>query len=102
MEPYLVIALVAGAAMYPVFSRARSRAAWSTRARGHIMARAVVGMLLGGVLALWLPRRVPEAPGSPASLVAVLVLWIVGGLLTLLGTAALAGAVLARPLQDEE
>jgi len=47
-------------------------------------------------LALWLPRRVPETNGSPASLVAIALLWVLGESLVF-ATLALLGAVFAKP-----
>ena len=41
--------------------------------------------------------RVPETPGSPATLVMMLVLWIVGGCLIYTGAVSLPAAIRARP-----
>jgi hypothetical protein len=48
-------------------------------------------------LALWLPPRNPETNGSPASLVVVALLWVVGGSLAFLTMMALLGAFFAKP-----
>jgi len=44
-----------------------------------------VALALGLVLALWVPIRIPETTGSPASLVSISLLWLVGGCLAFLG-----------------
>lgn len=62
--------------------------------------RACIALGLGLVIALWLPGRVPETPGSPATIVALLVLWIIGGGLAFVGVTTILGALLARPLAD--
>ena len=49
-------------------------------------------LVLGLVIALWLPGRVPETQGSPATLVAILVLWVLGGGLAYVGIIAVVGA----------
>ena len=52
---------------------------------------------MGGVFAFVLPPHVPETPGSPATLVGVALLWVIGGCLMFTGLMALLGAVVARP-----
>lgn len=51
--------------------------------------------MAGAVMAFWLPHRVPETSGSPAGLVLILLLWIIGGGLIFLGVMSLLGAALA-------
>ena len=43
-----------------------------------------------------LPHRVPDTQGSPAALVAILLLWLIGGCFLFVGIASLIGAALAR------
>jgi hypothetical protein len=94
---FVVFLIVAAIVAYPVFRRAREFAETSLRARVRVAVRGVIGTLAGLVLAVWLPQRVPETPGSPATIVALLTLWIVGGSLTLLSLVSLLGAAVARP-----
>jgi hypothetical protein len=56
-----------------------------------------LSLVLGLVIALWLPGQVAETQGSPATLVAILVLWVLGGGLAYVGTIAFVGALFARP-----
>jgi hypothetical protein len=60
------------------------------------MVRGAVAAILGALLAFWLPHRVPETSGSPASLVFILLLWIIGGGLLFLGVASCLGAAVAN------
>ena len=78
------------------FRNARERAGQSARMRKHMMARGAVAAILGALLAFWLPHRVPETSGSPASLVFILLLWIIGGGLLFLGMVSFLGAATTR------
>jgi hypothetical protein len=93
----LVFIAIAAAIGYVVFMSANRIARLSPRSRRLLLVGNVVAVALGLLLAGWLPTRVPETSGSPASLVAMLLLWIVGGCLAFLGLAALLGAFFARP-----
>jgi len=77
-------------------SSVRQRARTSATLRARLIVGSVIGAAVGAALAFWLPRQIPETPGSPASLVGVLVSWIVGGGLLFLTLAALIGAVLGK------
>jgi len=96
MLRFLIAVVVAGAIAYLAFRVANRRARHSPARRRVLIAVNAAALALGLVLALWLPMKIPETSGSPASLVAMLVLWIVGGSLAFLGLAALLGAVFAR------
>ena len=102
MDRLLLLLVVAAAAGYPVFRQAQRRARVTRQARTALLVRSVIGLVMGGVLALVLPQFVPETPGSPATIVALLLLWIVGGGLAFLSLAALAGALTARPGDADE
>jgi uncharacterized membrane protein YozB (DUF420 family) len=78
--------------------RARLRRAPHLRARLIVLAGAFV--LLGAFLGLYLPTKVPDTAGSPASMVAVIVLWLSGAVLALIGLPALAAAVLGGGRPD--
>jgi MFS family permease len=93
----VVLLAVAALIALPVFGVARDRARAAPAIRARLLVASAIGVTVGLVAALWLPRRIPETPGSPASLVGVLVLWSVGGGLALLSAAALLGAIVARP-----
>lgn len=56
-----------------------------------------LGLAIGLGLALFLPRRVPETNGSPASLVAIALLWVIGGSIVFATLPALLGALFAKP-----
>jgi ABC-type branched-subunit amino acid transport system permease subunit len=80
-----------------MFLRARERARQSPQLRSRHMLSGAIAAVLGAVMAFWLPHRVPETSGSPASLVLILLLWILGGGLLFLGVASLLGAAMASP-----
>jgi drug/metabolite transporter (DMT)-like permease len=96
MLRFLLSMVIAGALGYAAYMTANRRARLSRRRRRLLLAGNAVAVVLGLLLAVWLPTRVPETSGSPASLVAILVLWMVGGSLAFLGVAALLGAFFAR------
>jgi hypothetical protein len=94
---FVLLVAVAGMVAWVAFASAGVLARRSRSTRHLVLvANAVVG-LLGLVVGLWLPTQIPETSGSPASLVATVLLWMVGGGLAFLGTAAFLGAFLARP-----
>jgi hypothetical protein len=95
-----LLVLVGGLIAAPVFQAARSNASRSAGTRVPVLLQAGVGIVIGLPLALWLPTRTRETPGSPANLVTVLVLWIIGGGFALLSTAMLLGAVVASPAAE--
>jgi hypothetical protein len=94
---FFLLVLAAFGIAVPIFLRTRARAALSSAARLRIIALSAVGLALGLGLALWLPPRIPETNGSPASLVAVALLWVVGGSLGFLTLTALLAAFFAKP-----
>ncbi len=65
--------------------------------RRLIWGATLVGLAAGALLTFWLPRRVPETPGSPGTIVAIVVLWVGGGGLMFVSLLALLGALLAKP-----
>ena len=96
MGRLLVFLVVAGVVAYPVFAKTRERALASPADRSRLIVKGLIGVAVGALLALWLPHRVPETSGSPASLVAILCLWIVGGTLAVMSGVVLVAAFLAR------
>jgi len=79
----------------------RNRASRSPAVKNRMLIGGCLFLALGSVIALWLPRRVPESQGSPATLVAILLLWVVGGGLAYVGVVTLLGALFARPPADD-
>jgi hypothetical protein len=69
--------------------------------RTRMLAGGVAMLVIGALCALWLPAQVPETAGSPATTVAIVVLWIVGGLFLVPGVPVLLGAVLGVPRKAE-
>jgi membrane protease YdiL (CAAX protease family) len=96
LETLLAVVLGA-AAVYWVYLKTQQRAAQSARGRRWLIVRTSAGALVGLAVGVVLPQFVGETPGSPASLVVLLVLWVVGGVLLTLSAAALAGAYRAKP-----
>lgn len=78
-----------------VYVDTRRRAIGSPRIRDALLRRTALGVVTGAVLSLWLPQRMSVASESPASMVAVVLLWIVGGGLLFLSIASFAGAYFA-------
>jgi hypothetical protein len=79
------------------FLNARQRAGQSGLMRKRLMVRGAVAAVAGAILAFWLPHRIPETSGSPASLVLTLLLWVIGGGLLFLGVASFLGAAAVSP-----
>lgn len=75
------------------------RPAVASRPRASL-GKGVAMLFVGAVLALLLPGFVPDTPGSPATLVMLLMLWILGGALALLGLAVALVALLRRDHGD--
>src|SRR5262249_50827857 len=94
---FVLFAAVAAMVLWVVFASAGALARRSQTMRQLVLAGNFGVTVLGLVVGLWLPSRIPEPSGSPASVVAVVLLWIVGGSLALLGATAFVGAFLARP-----
>jgi hypothetical protein len=95
---FLVLLLAAAAVAVPVTLATRHRARQSPRARRRFIIASALGLAAGAALAFWLPQQVPETNSSPAALVAIVLLWIIGGGILFLSGAAFVGAVLGRPL----
>ncbi len=92
----LLLAIAVAAAVF-IFRNVRDEARESPRERVRLIVGACLGLAVGALLAFWAPRRVPETPGSPGTIVAVVVLWVVGGGLMFVSLPALIGALSGRP-----
>jgi len=77
--------------------RAVAIARRSRRDRRSALRVFALSFVAGLVIALWLPHRVPLTEGSAATMVAILVLWIAGGSMAIMGLAGLIGAWFSRP-----
>jgi uncharacterized membrane protein YeaQ/YmgE (transglycosylase-associated protein family) len=60
------------------------------------LTRAIVLLVLACLIGLVAPHFVPETPGSPGTIVAILLLWIVGASLAFVGVAMAAKAFFTR------
>lgn len=96
----LILVLVLGLTGWTMTRVIRDRATQSPALRRHFFIRGGIALVLGLVIARWLPRRVPETQGSPATMVILLVIWVIGGGLAFVGVATIVGALLARPSTD--
>lgn len=94
----IVLLLAAAAVAVPITLATRHRARQSKHARRRFLVASGLGLVAGATLAFWLPHQVPDTSGSFASLVAIVLLWIIGGGILFLSGAALVGALLGRPL----
>jgi MFS family permease len=92
----LLLLAVAALVGYPIYARMRSRVRAGSTRRPVALAGAALAIAAGLALALVVPRHVPDTPGTPATLVAIALLWILGGSIVFAGLAALLGAWFAR------
>ena len=92
----VLLMLVAIGVAAPVFLAARERARLSAGARLRAIITGAIGVGVGLTLSLWLPTRITPTEGSPASLVALVLLWVVGGGFAYLSLAMLLGAATVR------
>ena len=76
----LLVAMLIGIG-YAATRKARQSAGGRNRALGLGIGQIVVGLVIG----LAIPPFVPETQGSPASLVLIVILWLVGATLVLGG-----------------
>ena len=95
----LLLAVAVGIAA-PVFLSARDRARQSAATRGRLILGGAAGVAAGLVAALWLPHLVPQTQGSPATIVAIVLLWTLGGGFAFLSLALLVGALAGRRRSD--
>ena len=94
---FVILLVVFGLVGWSMARTVRDRVRRSPGLRRHLLTRAAIALILGPIIGLWLPGRVPETPGSPGTMVAMLVLWIIGGGLVLVGVTTMLGLLLARP-----
>jgi len=92
----LLLLAVAALVGYPIYARMRSRVRAGSTRRPVALAGAALAFAAGLALALVVPRHVPETPGSPGTLVAIALLWVLGGSLAFVGLAAFLGAWFTR------
>ena len=95
LRSLIVIAVVLGVGAL-AFRRARHRVLDGYRSRRTALVLHGITTGIGTFLTFVAPRMLPETQVSPASLVAVFVLWVIGGALMLLGLASFLGAFFAR------
>lgn len=93
----LLSLLILAAILWGIFTGARRTATLSRRARRGVLAGATVGIVAAVAAILLLPRLVPDTPGSPAALVFITLIWLVGGVGLLMAVPALFGAFVAKP-----
>lgn len=53
-------------------------------------------LVVAGLVGLVAPHYVPETPGSPGTIVAILILWFIGGSLGVVGIALAAKTLFSR------
>jgi hypothetical protein len=94
---FVILVVVFGLVGWSMARTVRDRARQYPALRPRLLTSACIALVLGLIIGLWLPGRVPETQGSPATIVAMLLLWIIGGGLVLVGVTTLVGVLLARP-----
>lgn len=94
LRTVLLIAIVVatGAA---VFLAARRMARGSPVRRALLLATSVAMLCASAWLAFWAPAKIPDTPGSPAALIAWLMLIVLACILGLAGVSTLLGAACA-------
>jgi hypothetical protein len=97
---FVILVVVFGLVGWSMARSIRNRASRDPGLRHRLLIRGCIALVLGLVIALSLPGRVPETPGSPGTIVILLVLWVIGGGLALVGITTIVGALLARPSAD--
>ena len=97
MFRFILLALTAFGVAVPLFLRTRARAEQSRAMRTRLLTISALGLVIGIGITFWLPRRVPEISGSPASLVAIALLWVLGGSIVFATLPTLLGALFAKP-----
>ena len=97
----LFLLVIFGLVGWTMVRTIRNRASRSPAMKSRMLIGGCLSLVFGLVIALWLPGRVPETQGSPATLVAILLLWVVGGGLAYVGVVTLLGALFARPPADD-
>ena len=94
LSPLLLFALGIGLAALMFFA-GRKIAGGSAVERRRVLRLCAVSAAAGLVLSVWLPHHVPETPGSPGTIVMILLLWLVGGPMALFGIFGWLGAFFA-------
>jgi hypothetical protein len=97
MLRFILLTLTAIGIAVPLFLRTRARAEQSATMRRRLLTISALGLAIGIGITFWLPRRVPETNGSPASLVAIALSWVIGGSIVFATLPALLGALFAKP-----
>lgn len=95
----VLIALGIGLAALMFFA-GRKIASGSAVERRRVLRLCAVSAAAGLALSVWLPHYVPETPGSPGTIVMMLVLWLVGGPMALFGIFGWLGAYFAPAPPD--
>jgi hypothetical protein len=98
---FVILLVVFGLVGWTMARSIRDRASQSPALRRRLLLRACIALILGLVIAAWLPGRVPETPGSPGTIVILLVLWVIGGGLAFVGVTMILGVLLARRPADD-
>jgi prolipoprotein diacylglyceryltransferase len=86
---------------FGIFRASRENARASHAMRRRMIAGSVAMVVVGTLLAFWMPQHIPETPGSPGTLVAIALLWVSGACFAFAGLASVVGAVVARPREHE-
>jgi len=79
------------------FISARRMASSSRSVRRGLILGALAAIGVAAVIIFYLPYRIPDTPGSPAALVVVALLWVMGAVLLLFAVPSLVGALVAKP-----
>lgn len=66
------------------------------RASRKDLGRAIAVLIVAALVGLIAPHYVPETPGSPGTIVAILILWFLGGSLAVAGIGLAAKAFFVR------
>jgi|GEM_PF-4880660 len=94
----LVLFAIFGATGYAGFRTAQTSRAMKRRI---LLGGAVVIVATG--LAVWfLSTKVPETPGSPGTPVMLTLIWLFGGVGSVLMLATMIGALFAKPVEHED
>ncbi len=96
MKGVFAAAAIVLATLWMIVAETRRRLRRRPARRPGLLASAIAALVAGAIVAFWLPPRIPETPGSPATMVGMLLAWLMGGGLLLIGLGTLLGILTTR------
>ncbi len=98
----LLSTLALFALCWGLFAVARRTAMTSRLVRSRMIWSGVLILVVVQVVGFWLIRQIPDTPGSPAALVGITLVGLLGGVFLLFALPTLIGALVAKPVAEED